>query len=743
MKKILYLLCASIVGISFARAGEYTSAMIFNGKSNLDYSNSSFLGGLSVSSCNGVNLSNCTIGSGTSDIDSAANLKLSKSTNVDLSNTTLKGATLSVEGNYDFSGVKIENNFNMPEDRSSPTRGGSCRGFNTVFGVNGSSIKNLSIDTTIREDYTTENTTISYPFIHVRADADGVPGLVRYSVAAIAGGASNWYGILDGMYDVDASGVKVRNSVYANNVVVYGAAALSYITGTGMGNVSFANSDMEISAVGTDSYAFGICIGHANDNGSTHQRNKMTNISLETAKITVKGNRLAMGLYTRRTLAENNIFRNAEITASTVVSGEMSRAIELVYTKMTNSDFSGAKLAADIAFHAQSCEFNAVSFKKTVFNGYTYGFSASNSTFENVSFASAEFKSQNSESSFFFYNCIFKDVDFSGARMVFGDYEEGHGQFMGCFLDGVSFSGMRIADVSFFDCVINRVSFRGADIKLDQVYEMKSYKSKDLQNVDFSDTSLAEIDLSGQNLTNSKFRNADLSKANFEGANLTNADLRGADLTDVSGKYTLKNTIMTDGVIKEFLMATADDSIAIAKHTNKTASLSRMARGFSTYNGISAKISEADSAISGGAKMTIDDGGLLEVVDGKSLTVADGGILEFNIGEDYIGAMLSLESGSSFIFDGGEIVINLSSALAENGMYTFELIDTLNGSFAGYDSLANGGNIKLLVDGEVYGGDWSFAADASGLFVSVPEPSTYAAILGIFALGFVIYRRKK
>ena len=341
-------------------------------------------------------------------------------------------------------------------------------------------------------------------------------------------------------------------------------------------------------------------------------------------------------------------------------------------------------------------------------------------------------------------------IDFSGATLYNVNFEGlqfslssgGNGVMSMWYGESRWYDG-KVVPISMANTTFKRVSFANSNITNNYIESTANYQTKDMSDFDLSGTSLAEIDLSGQNLTNSKFRNADLSKANFEGANLTNVDLRGADLTDVSGKYTLKNTIMTDGVIKNFSMTTANDSIVIAKHSNKTASLSRMARGFSTYNGISAKISEADSVISGGAKMTIDGGGLLEVVDGKSLTVADGGILEFNIGEDYIGAMLSLESGSSFIFDGGEIVINLSSALAGNGMYTFELIDALNGSFTGCDSLAKGGNIKLLVDGEVYGGDWSFTADTSGLFVSVPEPSTYAAIFGILALGFVIYRRRK
>ena len=219
--------------------------------------------------------------------------------------------------------------------------------------------------------------------------------------------------------------------------------------------------------------------------------------------------------------------------------------------------------------------------------------------------------------------------------------------------------------------------------------------------------------------------------------------MRGADLTDVSGEYTLKNTIMADGVIRNFSMTSAEDSAVIVKHTNKTASLSRTARGFSTYNGISAKISEADAVISGGAKLTIDDGALLEVVDGKSLSVDDGGALEFNIGEDYTGAMLSLESGTSFVLDGGEIIINLSNLFVESGVYTFELIDALYGSFIGCDSLIKDGNIKLFVDGQAYSGEWSFVADASGLSVSVPEPSAYAAVFGALALAFVIYRKRR
>ena len=429
----------------------------------------------------------------------------------------------------------------------------------------------------------------------------------------------------------------------------------------------------------------------------------------------------------------NTSFENASFTAET--NGSFSKAIGVEFKQSVNNcNFRGAQFNASSDFYTTGAIFyetvSGCDFRDAIFSVYEGNKSFILGGAPEV--CGAYFYKDVTYCDFrgIKFNISYSEEGYPAPKYIYGAYFAG--DVINCVFDGMDFSDK----IHFAGSVINTsfVNTSLAGAKLDNC----SFK-----NTDLSQSNLSQTSLSGANFTFVSLQNADLSKANLEGANLTKVDLRGADLTDVSGEYTLKNTIMADGVIRNFSMTSAEDSAVIVKHTNKTASLSRTARGFSTYNGIGAKISEADAVISGGAKLTIDDGALLEVVDGKSLSVDDGGALEFNIGVDYTGAMLSLESGTSFVLDGGEIIINLSNLFVESGVYTFELIDALYGSFIGCDSLIKDGNIKLFVDGQAYSGEWNFVADASGLSVSVPEPSTYAAVFGALALAFVIYRKRR
>lgn len=349
------------------------------------------------------------------------------------------------------------------------------------------------------------------------------------------------------------------------------------------------------------------------------------------------------------------------------------------------------------------------------------------------------------------YGMMFKDCDISNTEFYKINLKSHNLKntklllFENCTLRNVSFNFMNYRNITFKNTIFSSgVNLRSCDISKDDIYNLSNYSAHEMSELDLSGNDLNEIDLSEQNLKKSKFQNSNLSSANLENADLSGGDLRGADLTNANTSFKAHNTIMTDGVIKNFSMTSEEDSFSIAKHENAVTQYSLYAaQNASSYNGISAKISEDDALVSGGAVLTIDDGGLLEVVNGKTLTVDNGGILEFNIGEEYEGAMLSLENGTSFVFGDGEIVINFSTSADDTGVYTFEVIDTENGSFVGYDSLVKDENVKLFIDGEQYTGDWYFIATSSGLSVNVPEPATYAVILGAIAIAFCVYRRRK
>jgi hypothetical protein len=81
-----------------------------------------------------------------------------------------------------------------------------------------------------------------------------------------------------------------------------------------------------------------------------------------------------------------------------------------------------------------------------------------------------------------------------------------------------------------------------------------------------------------------------------------------------------------------------------------------------------------------------------------------------------------------------------------NNSPVFDSVVAAYGSGPSFDvsvvTLALGGNIDFIVG---YGTDHSNSADATGLTVqifAIPEPTTYAALAGLAALGFVVWCRR-
>lgn len=82
---------------------------------------------------------------------------------------------------------------------------------------------------------------------------------------------------------------------------------------------------------------------------------------------------------------------------------------------------------------------------------------------------------------------------------------------------------------------------------------------------DFDEANLTSANFTNANLTNVKFSSVTLTSANFR-----NADLRGANMKSTRGVYTTKNTIMANGKIQSFSMASSADNFSIRKYTPAT-----------------------------------------------------------------------------------------------------------------------------------------------------------------------------
>ena len=245
------------------------------------------------------------------------------------------------------------------------------------------------------------------------------------------------------------------------------------------------------------------------------------------------------------------------------------------------------------------------------------------------------------------------------------------------------------------------------------------------------------------NHTSVDFSEVNLMRANFTGTNIGGvnfgkSDLRGAIFTDTTGSPNMKNTIWTDGEIKNFSMESADDSLTIRAYVPAT----------SGGTMINAKIAD-DATISGGAVLTLEEGAILEIMAGKTLTVADDSQIIFNVDVASNNTKVLLNSGSTLAFgEDSKVTINLDGVISPDDSYTFSVIEAAaDACISGADAISKD-NLVLNVNGEAYDSDkWGFDFDpttgALVINVNVPEPATVVAIFGAVALALAVYRRKR
>ena len=323
-----------------------------------------------------------------------------------------------------------------------------------------------------------------------------------------------------------------------------------------------------------------------------------------------------------------------------------------------------------------------------------------------------------------------KDTGFDFATLKNANFTDAN-------LSGVNFQGADVLNANFTNAIINNTDFGETysvkNFVRDQLYSTKSYKEKNLTGIIFGQKDLSYWDFSHQNLQNSKIHTS-----NFYNTNFTGADFRGAAISNIEGSAIYKNTIESDGTIKNFSMTSKDDSLTIRKYVPAT----------SGGEMINAKIAE-DATISGGAVLTLEEGAILEIMAGKTLTIADNSEIIFNVDVASNNTKILLNSGSTLAFGAdSKVTINLDGVISPEDSYTFSVIEAAaDACISGADAISKD-NLVLNVNGEAYDSDkWGFNFDpttgALTINVNVPEPATVAAIFGAVALAFAVYRRRR
>ena len=349
----------------------------------------------------------------------------------------------------------------------------------------------------------------------------------------------------------------------------------------------------------------------------------------------------------------------------------------------------------------------------------------------------------NRNSTGFFTYTIVTNANFTNAIINGRSFKETIGFTVEQFVSTWSFKNKDLSNISpnidissldLTDFNITGTNFSSANLKAEQLYSTANYKNKNLRNVGFYTGDYSGWNFVGQNLQNTSWK-----KSIITNADATGADLRGASLSAVeTGEFIIKNTIMADGVIKNFSMKSASDNLVIREHVPE----------YSEYGDyqISAKISEADSTISGGAQLSLEQGAKLEITNGKTLTLASDGKLVIQTDIDS-STIFSIGSFAGLIVEnGGKLVVDVVGEFNLDDYNALTLLEwNADSKVVGLSEFVKDETLFLTLNGEDYIGEWDYLIENNQFIITmgqVPEPAVNALIFGLIAAFFVYKKRK-
>jgi len=459
----------------------------------------------------------------------------------------------------------------------------------------------------------------------------------------------------------------------------------------------------------------------------------LTNANFENAKINNADFLSAVSNgFTKEQLYSTKSYKDKDLSGVVLVSNNLS-GWNFSEQNLTWAQFSSATLT--------NANFAGANLTWAHFN---------NATLTNVNFTNENLTSAR------FYKASLTNTDFTGANLT-----------------SAYFHAATLTNANLTNATINNAYFGGTvscGFTKEQLYSTKSYKEKILVGIDFSSNDMNNWDFNSQNLASAGFDHSTLTDANFTGANLTSAnfyyatltdtnftganltsanfnhitltnvnfafsDLRGADMTAVSGDPIYKTTIVFYGVIKNFSMNSVEDFLVVRKYT-PTGSKPM----------ISAKISEANATVSGGAVLTLENGAELEVIDERTLTIAGDGNLIINTDAES-STSFTVASGAGLAFENGAVLrVNVEGAFAPSEGEAIVVMSWADGAhITGANLFVVDETIFLTVNGEAYSGGWDYKVVDNQfqiVFEQIPEPAFWAAVLGVFALAFAARRRR-
>ena len=155
-------------------------------------------------------------------------------------------------------------------------------------------------------------------------------------------------------------------------------------------------------------------------------------------------------------------------------------------------------------------------------------------------------------------------------------------------------------------------------------------------------------------------------------------------------------------------------------------------------------IGTEENSFVGNSALNIEDFDILNV--GKSSDVKFANAISLDIFQVATDAKVSLAGGTDF----SKLVLTFDSDFAQGDTGSVDLESIFGSSVSIVLSALQSETGAMLTVKDGNGQEWSLASESiSGNTISyeigsaIPEPATYAAILGVLALGLAVYRRRK
>lgn len=357
---------------------------------------------------------------------------------------------------------------------------------------------------------------------------------------------------------------------------------------------------------------------------------------------------------------------------------------------------------------------------------------------------------------FAFANKDFSYQDLSGKD--FSNQDLTGANFEGANLINVSFNGANLTKANFsveFPSEVSNFSLENADFtnsiikgasfvalsEYNQTFPFSEKKCSLTLEQLYSTASYKNNDLGGNGTTLTKFMSQHFSNANFEGMNLKNVNFMHCEFTNAKFDNAIINGAYFYG--SNF---TSEQLYSTLSYKNKDLSNIYLTRFYEDYSTLDLSQQNLQNSVLYLQKNIIFSDTIFENTElfQCEISLKKSSII-LNIKDSNTPAIrISGGDSSYFNLSDGKLIINLTDEFVLNDKEINVMSWDDGTTITGFYKLLKGEDLILKQNGLEFNDDfWTFEVRSGGLYISIPEPSAYAVVIGAIALAFAVYRRRK